>query len=439
MEHHATHNVAGTAIGVVGLSHLGLVSSICYAHLGWHVVALDSCAEAVQALIRQQLPVSEPGLAAMLEQSADHLLPETDFSALGECETVFVTLDTETDALNQVVIEKLDQLIEKAVPFLKTGVRLVLMSQVPVGFTRRLRERIRAMRPDLRFLLYYWVETLVIGDAVNRCLAPERIILGCESTEETGHGLECVTARFNCPVFTMSFESAELAKAAINFYLSVSVTFANTLADLCEVSGASMSSIIPALRSDRRIGAYAYLRPGLGIAGGNIERDIIQLQRLGQARDADTRLVDCVVDFNAVRYKWVTRQLKKQFTADEHRTVIGVWGFAYKRDTRSIRNSRGVEILRELAGTVEIRAYDPAADLPSDLKGRVSTGSRMDVVAGADCLLVLTDWPEFTSSDLSDVARRMRGRIIIDAVGIIDRARASENDLKLISPGDASD
>ena len=89
----------------------------------------------------------------------------------------------------------------------------------------------------------------------------------------------------------MRFESAELCKIAINCCLVSSISVANTLAELCEGIGADWSEIVPALKLDRRIGAYAYLAPGLGIAGGNLERDLATVVRLADGIGSDAGVV----------------------------------------------------------------------------------------------------------------------------------------------------
>src|SRR5262249_40784033 len=148
---------------------------------------------------------------------------------------VLLAADTVTDDSNRSELASLEAHLDELVPWLAADAVLVLMSQVPVGYTRRLAERLRARRRDFRGPVYYWVEAVVIGDAVARFRAPERIILGGASADwEPDRRLGAVLAPFTCPILRMSYESAELTKAAINLYLSTSLTFANALADLCE-------------------------------------------------------------------------------------------------------------------------------------------------------------------------------------------------------------
>ena len=143
---------------------------------------------------------------------------------------------------------------------------LVIMSQIP----QALWERSISLEND-----FYQVETLIFGDSIKRASEPERIIIGTsdKKIKINKHYLS-VVKKFKCPVIQTSYESAELTKIAINMYLSSSVTLTNKLAELSKKIGADWSQISTSLRLDKRIGKFAYLEPGLGLSGGNLERDI---------------------------------------------------------------------------------------------------------------------------------------------------------------------
>lgn len=420
-------------IGFVGLSHLGIVSSICWASLGRQVVGVDDDEAVVSQLAAGQLVTREPRLAELFAENRERLAYTTDFTSLLDCGIVFISLDTETDRANRTILTRLERLIAQLIPWLASDVQIVLMSQVPVGFTRRLGQTIRTMRPDLTFELCYWAESLIVGNAVERCLNPERVVLGCEADAPLQLG-----AVLSCPVFKMSYESAELTKAAVNLYLSVSVTFANTLADLCEATGASMREVGLALRSDRRIGQYAYIRPGLGIAGGHLERDLVHLSQLGMEYGVNVGLIDHILDYNAKRYRWVHRQLGRYVYPHVSQPKIALWGLAYKKNTQSTKNSVAVQILHDLLGKAELCVYDPVASLPAELRTSVATGGRFESLSDADCLLVLTDWDEFADTDFAAMKPRMRGRVILDCVDILDRDVAQRHGFHVISVGDVS-
>jgi len=421
--------------GFVGLTHLGIVSSIGWASLGGPVVAMDLDPEPVDALRAGRLPIHEPSLAELFESSRTGMTFSTHPSSLCECQLVIITTDIPTDEANASDTSVVLRLVDAVVPHLRDGATLAVMSQVPVGFTRQLAERIRKARPGFQFRLHYWVETLVIGNAVERYVHPERIIIGCDDpraplTPELAAGLQ----RFACPILPMSYESAELTKTAINLYLCASVTYANTLSDLCERVGADWSEVVPALRLDHRIGPAAYIRSGLGIAGGNLERDMVTLRHLCRSHDVDAAFIDTMLDCNARRPQWVHRALREHLLDEVDHPTIAVWGLAYKKNTRSTKNSVSVRVIRELDGSANVRAYDPLVTEDDVGVGIRLASGRDDALADADCLLVLTDWEEF-AVPAPAALRSMRRRLIIDGVGIVDPSRADLAGVRLVQMG----
>ncbi len=431
-------------VGVVGLSHLGIVASACLASMGLDVTAVDE-AERAAALAARRLPIHEPGLEELLARSAPAFT--ADYAALKTCDVVIIALDTVTDAENRSDLSALDRTIERALPWLPADGVVALMSQVPVGYTRALEARLRSRRPDLKARLYYWVETLVIGEAVARYLTPERIIIGEPDGGEpdsrpgapAAHEptLDALLARFGCPVFRMNWESAELCKAAINLYLSVSVTYANALAELCEATGASMQALIPALRSDRRIGPAAYIRPGLGLAGGNLERDLVHLRELAKSKGVDARLLELILDRSAARYGWLLKTLERVVLKPGARPRLALWGLAYKKNSRSTKNSVALRLLGDLAGRAAVTAYDPQVKLDAPPQGVTTAASALEACRGAQVLVILTDWDEFAAVNPAAIRAALEAPVVVDAVGVLDPARARAAGLTYIAIGEA--
>jgi UDPglucose 6-dehydrogenase len=411
-------------IAVVGLSHLGTVTALGFAALGQTVLAVDDDGEAVAALRRGSLTVYEPGLDELRAAHGARLTPSTDFAGLAEADLVVVARDTPTDAAGVADLAAIDALVARSVLHLKAGTVLALMSQTAPGYARSVQRRIAAQRPELTFSVYVWVETLIFGQAVERFLHPERIVLGAADPRASlpsplGHATE----DFGCPVVVMGYESAELTKTAINLYLAASVTCANTLADLAEAVGADWTEIVRALRLDVRIGPAAYLRPGLGI-GSNLERDLVALARLGRETGRDVALIDTVLAASRARYAWVVRQLRRHVFRAQGRPILALWGLAYKKNTRSVRNSPALRLAQALSGYATIRAWDPVVTA-ADVAGHAGVvGSAEEAVEGADALVIMTDWDVFAAVDLGNVRARMRRPVVIDCVGALAGRRA---------------
>ncbi|MGA2138778.1 MAG: nucleotide sugar dehydrogenase [Verrucomicrobiia bacterium] len=397
-------------IGFAGLSHLGTVTSIATAAKGFDVVGFDPDAQRCADLTNQKLPVSEPQLSELLMANRSRLRFTQDVGALTKCRVVVVSLDVPTDASNRSDLTPLRKLIDHIVPALGPETTLVILSQVTPGFTRSL--KVGGVN------LYYQVETLIFGRAVERALQPERFIVGCAnpSTPLPAAYAEWLRA-FGCPVLPMRYESAELAKISINFFLVSSVATTNTLAELCEAIGADWSEIAPALRLDKRIGPHAYLGPGLGIAGGNLERDLITVQILAEQHGTDVGIVSAWLTNSWYRRDWVLRWLHEAVLSKTDRPVIAVWGLAYKQDTASTKNSPALALLESL-GQFPVYAYDPQAK--AAVTGVTQCPTALDACEGATALVVMTPWREFSSYSAAQIRERMPGRVVIDPFGMLD-------------------
>jgi UDPglucose 6-dehydrogenase len=425
-------------IGYAGLSHLGVVSSAAAAAKGFDVVAWDPDASLCTALGSGHLPFVEPGLPELLADASSRLTITHDISALRRCDLVYVSLDVPTDENNRSDQSSVAVLLERVAEIAKPGATLVVLSQVTPGFTRGMRACVE-QRPGKELRLYYQVETLIFGRAVERALVPERFMVGCaDPAEPLPRALGEFLTAFGCPVLPMRYESAELCKISINMFLVSSISTTNMLAGVCEAIGADWREISPALRLDARIGHQAYLTPGLGVGGGNLTRDLATILGIAWRTGTDAQLVDAWLSHSAWRRDWTLRMLHARVLGKSARPRLAVWGVAYKENTQSTKNSPSLALLRTLRGT-DIAVFDPGARLDADDARHVTvSGTAVDACRGADALVVMTPWPSFADVDLRQVAAAMRGRTVLDPFGRLDEGRARDAGLEYLRLGAAA-
>jgi len=265
-------------IGIAGLTHLGINTGAVFAERGFQTVWFSTDQSAVAKIEAGTLPVVEPGLDVLLSKNKDRIRLSANVEDLSSCDIVYIASDVPTDNYGQSDLSGIRGLIDSVGSAVSSTATLVVLCQVPPGFTRSL------AFPKNR--LVYQVETLVFGRAVERAMHPERYIIGLENPSRAlPPSYRLLIETFECPILTMRYESAELAKIAINCCLVAMVSTANTLAELCENIGADWAEIAPALKLDERIGPKAYLTPGLGISGGNLERDLATVINLARPLD----------------------------------------------------------------------------------------------------------------------------------------------------------
>ncbi len=417
-------------IGFAGMTHLGLNSAVASADLGFEIVCFDQDHARIGNLLAGELPVVEPGLPEMLAHHATRIMFTSDPSALERCDVVYVAPDVPTNDLGESDLRSLDALISIVLDSTASGSVIVILSQVPPGFTRA---RTRAGRA-----LYYQVETLIFGRAIERARHPERFIVGCaDPSQHLPKPLATFLGSFECPILPMRYESAELAKISINLCLVASLGVANTMAEVCEQVGADWSEIVPALKLDKRIGQHSYLKPGLGIAGGNLERDLTTVITLADRHHTDAGIISAWIANSRHRKDWTWRTLSTLVLEKNSSARVGVLGLAYKEDTHSTKNSPSLTLLSHLSKE-SVRVYDPVVSPASAGVDFPAAPSALDAVDGADAVCIMTPWSEFKSLEPAALARRMRGRWLLDPFRVLDSGASRAAGLNHVTLGVAS-
>jgi len=413
-------------IGYAGLTHLGLCSAIGAAAKGHDVVAVSDDRDLVARIEAGRLPVVEPGLDAAFAEHRAKLSFSADARTLKACDVVYVALDVPTDDVGLSDLSSINASLVTIIPALGPQASLVILSQVPPGFTRQV-----AFDPGR---LFYQVETLVFGRALERATLPERFIVGCANpAAPLPPAYRGFLGSFGCPILPMRYESAELAKIAINCFLVASVSTTNTLAELCERISADWSEIAPALRLDARIGPSAYLTPGLGIAGGNLERDLATVIRLGEREGSATGVIGAYVEGSRHMKDWAYDVLKRVVLDTVKRPRLGVLGLAYKQDTHSIKNSASIELIGRLRD-VTVSVHDPVVPAGA-APGTTGVDAAESVADDADAVLLMTPWAAYRALDPAALAARMRGRVVIDPYRLLDADKVAAAGLALYSIG----
>ena len=415
-------------LGFAGMTHLGLVSGVSAAEKGFKVVCFDPDVSRIASLARGELPVSEPRLADLIAGNKSRLQFASDSGALRACDVVYVAPDVPTDDQGNSDLGTINALLDTVFESVRNDAVIVVLSQVPPAFTRT------KQRDDR--MLYYQVETLIFGRAVERALVPERYIVGCADPSLPLPAAYAATLEaYACPILRMRYESAELAKISINMCLVASVSVANTLAELCENIGADWSEIVPALKLDKRIGQHAYLAPGLGIAGGNLERDLATVCSFADRYGTDAGVVRAWVANSRHRRDWALRTVYREVLSRMDDPVIAVLGLAYKQDTHSIKNSPSIALL-ECLKPFRVRVFDPVVPASAAPNPRCHDAkSELDACEGADVLVVMTPWPQFAKLNAAALVQCMQGRVVIDPYAILSASECRAAGLRHLTLG----
>ena len=423
---------------VQGLWHLGSVTAACLASVGHDVVGLDADQRTIDDLNQGKAPLFEPRLDDLLQEGvAKGLLRFTTVivDAAADAEVLWVTFDTPVDDDDRADVDFVLNQIKDVLPVLADGAVVLVSSQMPVGSIRKLEAFVRENLANKQLSFACSPENLRLGKALDVFLRPDRIVVGVR-TDDAQRKLEQLLLPITDRIEWMSVESAEMTKHAINAFLATSVTFANEIASICELVGADAKEVERGLKTEMRIGLKAYLSPGGPFAGGTLARDIEFLGVESRAKQLVTPLLSSVRASNDEHKNWVRRKLLERFPAFKG-VQVAIWGLTYKPGTDTLRRSLAVELcdwLIEQGATVHV--HDPVVrELPERWSGRVVSHTRaLDAVAGADALVVGTEWPEFRQEAEALLSVASPDLVVIDANRHLQAAVASLG-LKYVAVG----
>ncbi|PSL38796.1 UDPglucose 6-dehydrogenase [Labedella gwakjiensis] len=416
-------------LSVIGCGYLGAVHAAAMSSLGHSVVGIDVDESKIEALGRGAAPFFEPGLPELLSQeiATGRLTFSSDIAAAADATVHFVAVGTpqSADGLS-ADLRFVDAAIDALLPHLTPGDVVVGKSTVPVGTAARLAEKVSATGA----VLAWNPEFLREGFAIQDTLTPDRLVYGVAPGDDVAKAaLDEVYATplaGGIPLIVTDYATAELVKVAANAFLATKISFINAMAEVAEVSGADVTSLADAIGHDARIGRR-FLNAGVGFGGGCLPKDI----RAFQARATELGVGDSVrflteVDkINLRRRDRVVDLATELLGGDVTGKRIAVLGLAFKPNSDDIRDSPALDITVRLheAGAAVV-ATDPEAVANARRRHpEVGFGTTTEALAGADIVILLTEWSEYRELDPTVVAEATAGRIVIDGRNTLDAAR----------------
>ena len=419
-------------VAMIGAGYVGLVSGACFSEFGVSVTCVDKDADRIAKLKDGIIPIYEPGLEALVERNthAGRLQFAVDLEpAVREADAVFIAVGTPSrrgdgHADLSYVYAAAGEIAEA----LDGYTIVVTKSTVPVGTGREVRRIIEERAPSADFDVLSNPEFLREGSAIEDFMRPDRVIVGVESerAREVMRALYRPLFLIETPFVFTGLETAELTKYAANTFLATKITFINEMADLCEKAGADVHDVARGIGLDGRIGRK-FLHAGPGYGGSCFPKDTIALAKLAQDLDAPTRIVESVVAVNDARKKRMAGKVIAACGGSVKKKTIAILGLTFKPNTDDMRESPSLDIIPALqkAGA-SIRAYDPKGmeEAKKLFSGSVIAwcDDAYDAIAGADALVIVTEWNEFRALDLKRVKAALAAPVMVDLRNIYDPA-----------------
>lgn len=418
-------------ITIFGTGYVGLVTGTCLAEVGHNIVCVDVDVAKVDGLNNGVLPIYEPGLEPMVEANhrAGRLKFTTDVvESITRAEVIFIAVGTPPDEDGSADLKYVLAVARTIGRHLQGPAVVVNKSTVPVGTADKVRlavaEGLAERGVSFAFDVVSNPEFLKEGDAINDFMRPDRIVIGA-SSDVAIEVLRRLYAPFNRNherIVLMDVRSAELTKYAANAMLATKISFMNEISNIAEQVGADVEMVRKGIGSDPRIG-WQFIYPGAGYGGSCFPKDVRALAHTAQHHGCQTKLLDAVEAVNENQKGHLFELIGRHYPDGVAGKTFAVWGLAFKPNTDDMRAASSLRLLEQLwnAGAT-VRAYDPEAAG----EARRMFGERADLLlcdsadaalSGADALVVVTEWKEFRSPDLSGFGT-LKDSVIFDGRNI---------------------
>jgi len=431
-------------IAVVGSGYVGLVAGACFADLGHDVILVDNDERKLAALNAGEVPIHENFLPELLQRHRGRKLTfSSDLqAAVRASAAVFVAVGTPPTEQGDADLSYVESVARDIAGAINGYKIIVEKSTVPVYTSEWVRKVIlRNGAAAGSYDVASNPEFLREGTAVVDFLYPDRIVLGSDSERCTSLLREIYAplidgtyyqkpdaiprpdgASIPAQVIATSTKSAELIKHASNAFLAMKISFINAVATVCESVGANVQQICQGIGADKRIGPR-FLNPGIGYGGSCFPKDLMAFRAVAKECGYDFRLLDEVMRINEEQRQRFLRKVRSALWTLRGKR-LAVLGLAFKGGTDDIRESPAMLLVQALLQEgCQIAAYDPAA-MPRAQEvfhSQVDFASNAyEAARGADAVLVLTEWEEFATLDLTRLYNQLKYPIVIDGRNLYD-------------------
>ncbi|UCH11021.1 MAG: UDP-glucose/GDP-mannose dehydrogenase family protein [Fidelibacterota bacterium] len=438
-------------VSIIGTGYVGLVTGACFAHMGNIIICADVDEQKISTLNEGQIPIHEPGLQEIVLENAStgRLSFTTDIkAAVKASEFIFIAVGTPRDRDGSADLQQVLSVAKVIGQALDNNTRRIIItkSTVPVGTTKIVKEtiaKVLATRGKKHpFEVVSNPEFLKEGKAVSDFLNPDRIVIGTDSTwaKERMQTLYDPFRRTDeMRIIFMDIPSAELTKYAANAMLATRISFMNELAAIAEATGADIDQVRVGIGSDNRIGRR-FLFAGVGYGGSCFPKDIRALISTATEIGVQADILAAVDRVNQAQPLRLVKKIKDYYGPEGMvGKTIAVWGLAFKPETDDVRESPAAVIIKSLIKEgAQVRAFDPVAEHSfADMYKLPITYSRemYDCLAGADALVLITEWHQFRRPDFTRMRELLTNPLIFDGRNQYEPVYVKERGFTYISIG----
>ena len=421
-------------ITVIGSGYVGLVSGICFAKIGHEIVCVDKDESKITKLNSGIIPIFEPGLELLLENSvkAKKISFTTNLKeALEASNAVFIAVGTPQDEDGRADLSYVLAAAKEIAELSDSYKLIITKSTVPAGTGAKIKKLVAQTNPQLDFAVASNPEFLREGAAIDDFMNPDRIVVGVEDEKSAQIFAEIYQAFAAEKLIVTDIVTAELIKYAANSFLATKIAFINEMADLCEVVGGNIKQLSHAIGLDSRIGEK-FLNPGPGFGGSCFPKDILALLNVAKENKIDLSVVDSVIASNSSRKLKMTQKISDILEGKIDGKKIALLGLAFKGNTDDIRYSPAIAIAKELLKKgAKISATDPEAIINSrkeflEFKNIEFFNDAFDAMKDADLIVIATEWDNYRELDLEKIKLATKSKKILDLRNLFDAKKMED-------------
>ena len=429
-------------ICVVGSGYVGLVTGVCLADFGMHVVGVDKDAAKVEALSRGKVPIYEPGLETLVQKNMEEgrLRFTTDLGpAIEEAQVVFIAVGTPPKSDGSADLTFIREVASSIAQHLNGYKIIVTKSTVPIGTGQMIESIVREGAGSRhKFAVVSNPEFLREGSAIEDFMQPDRVVIGTRDPRaaELMKDVYSPLAAADVPFIVTDVETAELIKYASNGFLATKISFINEVAQICEAWGANVEVVSKGMGLDNRIGPK-FLSAGPGFGGSCFPKDTRAVAQIARDQGLNFRIIEAVLEVNEVTQKRMITKIEEAL-GDVAGKTLAVLGLSFKPNTDDIRESPALPIVQGLLDRgATVRAFDPEA-MPACkplFPTVVYCDNAYEPAEGADALVIITEWNQFRKLELDLLRQLLRQPLVIDLRNLYDPEKMAAAGFRYVSIG----
>jgi len=416
-------------LSIIGTGYVGLVTGTCFAEMGNHVYCMDTDQIKIENLQNGIMPIYEPGLEELVlkNQKEKSLFFTADMQeALEQSSICFIAVGTPMSEDGSADLQYVFAAARGIGRCMVRDMIVVNKSTAPVGTADRIAEiiteELEKRNAGHNFNIVSNPEFLKEGVAIDDCIKPDRVVIGCNNKKAINVMKQLYAPFFRSRdgILIMDVRSAEMTKYAANAMLAARITLMNEIANICEKVGADVNKIRTGIGSDARIG-YSFLFSGCGFGGSCFPKDVRALINMSKEQGYTPKMLESIEEVNNYQKKVIVEKIVKRFGDNLSGMTFAVWGLSFKPGTDDMREAPSITIIRALTEKgAKINAYDPKAmdearnHYFNDNDSIKYADGKYSVLSGADALILITEWKEFRSPDFEEIEAKMKNKIIFD-------------------------